>query len=148
MFIRRDARAPPLTQPYQGPYKVLKSGEKFFEIEVNNKSDRISIDRLKRAYVESEENNNNSTKRDSLTNDSTADTVSQQSNSELNTESRTENYRPEDFPPLPQPLFPKKQGRPTRQQVVKKAAISRTVEQPPVTTRTRSRRIIRPPDRL
>ena len=32
VFVRRDARAPPLTRPYQGPFKVLTAGEFFFNL--------------------------------------------------------------------------------------------------------------------
>ena len=52
VFVRRDARAPPLTRPYSGPYKVAKVGEKYFEVEINGRIDKVSIDRLKRAFVQ------------------------------------------------------------------------------------------------
>ena len=54
VFIRRDARAPPLTRPCQGPFKVVKSSEKYFEVNIRGKVDRVSIDRLKRAHLEEE----------------------------------------------------------------------------------------------
>ena len=42
----------PLQRPYNGPYKVLETGDKFFKILVNGKTEVISIDRLKAAVVE------------------------------------------------------------------------------------------------
>ena len=51
VFIRRDARAPPLTRPYTGPFKVVQAHPKYFELEVNGKADKVLIDRLKKAYV-------------------------------------------------------------------------------------------------
>ena len=55
VFVRRDAKAPPLTRPYTGPFKVTKKAEKYFEISMNGKIDKVSIDRLKPAWLEKEE---------------------------------------------------------------------------------------------
>jgi cleavage and polyadenylation specificity factor subunit 1 len=52
VFIRRDQHRNPLQAPYTGPYKVLESGPKAFRIEVGNREELISIDRLKPAYVD------------------------------------------------------------------------------------------------
>ena len=52
VFVRRDARAPPLTRPYVGPFKVLEKHPKYFELDMNGKRDRVSIDRLKRAIID------------------------------------------------------------------------------------------------
>ena len=51
VFVRVDASKPPLTPPYTGPYKVLQRKEKVFEIQIRNKKDWVSIDRLKPAYL-------------------------------------------------------------------------------------------------
>ena len=51
VFIRTDAAKPPLTPPYTGPYKVIQRREKSFQVQVRNKLDWISIDRLKPAYL-------------------------------------------------------------------------------------------------
>ena len=51
VFIRVDASKPPLTPPYTGPYKVLDRKPKVFKIQIRNKTDWISIDRLKPAYM-------------------------------------------------------------------------------------------------
>ena len=51
VFVRRDAKAPPLTRPYTGPFKVLAKNPKYFELDYNGKKDCISIDRLKTAFL-------------------------------------------------------------------------------------------------
>ncbi|GBM17043.1 hypothetical protein AVEN_133311-1 [Araneus ventricosus] len=51
VFVRCDTVKKPLEHPYQGPFKVIRRNEKFFKISVNKHQSRISIDRLKPAYV-------------------------------------------------------------------------------------------------
>ena len=55
VFVRRDARAPPLTRPYTGPFRVISAQEKYFELDLNGKTDRVSIDRLKPAFLENQD---------------------------------------------------------------------------------------------
>ena len=43
---------PPLTPPYEGPYKVLVHGDKSFVLDYGNRQDSVSIDRLKPAFVD------------------------------------------------------------------------------------------------
>ena len=52
VFIRQDVHHAPLQKPYEGPFKVIKAGEKTFEVERGNRTDIISIDRLKPAHVD------------------------------------------------------------------------------------------------
>ena len=52
VFIRRDCRRPPLTPPYEGPYKVLAHGDKSLTIDLGNRHDSVSIDRLKSAFLD------------------------------------------------------------------------------------------------
>ena len=52
VFIRRDSHRSPLQRPYEGPFKVIKPGEKTFEVEIGNRTETISIDRLKPAHVD------------------------------------------------------------------------------------------------
>ena len=52
VFVRRVAKAPPLMRPYTGPFRVISRSEKYFELDLNGKKDRVSIDRLKPAYLE------------------------------------------------------------------------------------------------
>ena len=50
VFVRRDSHRPPLTPPYEGPYKVLVHGDKSFVLDYGTPHD--SIDRLKPAFVD------------------------------------------------------------------------------------------------
>ena len=47
VFIRHDAVTPPLTPLYHGPYRVLLRSDKFFRLQIGNREDTVSIDRLK-----------------------------------------------------------------------------------------------------
>lgn len=57
VFLRNDAVAPPLTPPYNGPYKVLEKKKNTFIIEIRGKNQEVTIDRLKVAFLETEEFN-------------------------------------------------------------------------------------------
>ena len=131
VFIRRDARAPPLTSPYLGPFKVIKAGPKFFEVLIKNKVDKVSIDRLKRAVLEEE-----------LCYDSESE----------KSRSRAEISKRHPTQPLE---TKKKRGRPSREALAERerqrdeerlAEREREREKLPLYTRTG--RISRPPDRL
>ena len=52
VFVRHDAVRKPLQRPYDGPYKVQKHTEKHYTIDMNGKSEVISIDRLKPAFLD------------------------------------------------------------------------------------------------
>ena len=47
VFIRVDKIKAPLTAPYDGPYRVIKRTPKWFEVEISEKSETVSIDCLK-----------------------------------------------------------------------------------------------------
>lgn len=51
VFIRNDKVKPPLTPPYSGPYRVVERDDKFLTVDVQNVPQRVSMDRLKAAYV-------------------------------------------------------------------------------------------------
>ncbi len=51
VYVRHDGARGPLTKPYDGPYKVLARADKSFIIDKNGKEYKVSIDRLKPAYV-------------------------------------------------------------------------------------------------
>ena len=50
VFVRHGARRTPLTRPYDGPFRVLEKGEKFFRIKVGAKEQVVTVDRLKPAF--------------------------------------------------------------------------------------------------
>ena len=52
VYVREDAVRAPLDRAYNGPFRVLATGEKTFLLEINNRADRVSVDRLKPAYGE------------------------------------------------------------------------------------------------
>ncbi|EFA07205.2 Retrovirus-related Pol polyprotein from transposon 297-like Protein [Tribolium castaneum] len=51
VFVRRDAVRKPFDPPYDGPCKVLNRTEKYFTVDLNNKSTNISLSRLKPAFL-------------------------------------------------------------------------------------------------
>ena len=55
VFVRNDAHRTPLTRPYRGPYHVLERAEKAYRLSIDGRSDWISVDRLKPAYLEDDE---------------------------------------------------------------------------------------------
>ena len=52
VYVRRDGVKKPLQQPYDGPYKVLKRTDKYFTVEISDKHNVISLDRLKPAHLD------------------------------------------------------------------------------------------------
>lgn len=55
VFVRIDMVKKPLQRPYEGPYKVLHRSDKFFDLLIKGKSQRVTIDRIKPAFVVEEE---------------------------------------------------------------------------------------------
>ena len=47
VFVCDDVSKPPLSPFYRGPYKVLQRSKKFFVVQIGDKSDSVSVDRLK-----------------------------------------------------------------------------------------------------
>nr|VZI07627.1 unnamed protein product [Spirometra erinaceieuropaei] len=52
VLVRHDAVRRPLQPPYDGPYKVLRRSDKDVVIARNGKTDAVSIDRVKPAYID------------------------------------------------------------------------------------------------
>lgn len=59
VFLRIDAVKTPLQQPYDGPFKVIKKYEKYYLIDMGHRRAKISIDRLKPAYVTADDKQTN-----------------------------------------------------------------------------------------
>ena len=54
VFFRRVTIAPPLTAPYDGPYKVLVRSGRVMKILVKGKVETVSLDRVKPAHLDNE----------------------------------------------------------------------------------------------
>lgn len=52
VFVRHDRVRKPLQPPYDGPYKVIKRSDKHFTLQLQNRTDVVSIDRLKPAHID------------------------------------------------------------------------------------------------
>lgn len=55
VFVKIGAIKPPLTQPYAGPFRILRRKKKVFIVDINGKKSPISVDRLKAAFIEADE---------------------------------------------------------------------------------------------
>ena len=51
VYIRVDCHKPPLHPADKGPYRVVKRFRKYFEVDIRTHVERISVDRLKTAYL-------------------------------------------------------------------------------------------------
>ena len=54
VFVRRDSHRTPLQRPYEGPFKVIQSGDKTFTVDRGGRQEMISVDRLKPAFIDLE----------------------------------------------------------------------------------------------
>ncbi|CAI5688936.1 unnamed protein product [Oreochromis niloticus] len=55
IFVRHDAHRTPLRPPYNGPYRVLKPGDKHSILDFGSRQEVVSVDRLKPAHVMQED---------------------------------------------------------------------------------------------
>ena len=53
VFIRHDAVRKSLQPPYHRPYPIIKRADKHYTIKLNDRTDTVSIDRLKPAHLDS-----------------------------------------------------------------------------------------------
>lgn len=51
VFVRNDTVRSALQPPYDGPFEVLERREKYYVVKLNNRTSKISIDRLKSAFL-------------------------------------------------------------------------------------------------
>ena len=52
VILRRIAIAPPLTTPYDGPYKVVARSGRVFKVLIKGKVETLTADRVKPALIE------------------------------------------------------------------------------------------------
>ena len=51
VYVRINKHKTPLQRPYEGPYRIISTSEKFFTLDVNGRTENISVNRLKTAYL-------------------------------------------------------------------------------------------------
>ena len=51
VYIRVDGYRHPLQRPYNGPFRIISTSDKYFTLDINGRLDNVSIDRLKPAFV-------------------------------------------------------------------------------------------------
>ena len=52
VFLRQDSNRRPLAAPHERPIKVLQRGAKSFQIDIGERTETVSVDRLKPAHVD------------------------------------------------------------------------------------------------
>ena len=52
VFVRHGAHTAPLQPPYDGPFAVVKAGKKNFQLQMGEKVETVSVDRIKVAHLE------------------------------------------------------------------------------------------------
>lgn len=62
VFVRNDAVRKSFQPTYNGPYRVIKRGNKVYVVQINDRRANISVDRLKPAYLLADDNGANSKK--------------------------------------------------------------------------------------
>ena len=51
VYVRVDGCCHPLQRPYNGPFLIVSTSDKYFTQDINGRSENASIDRLKPAFV-------------------------------------------------------------------------------------------------
>lgn len=59
VFVRNDSVKASIVPPYEGPFKVIERHAKFFILDMRGRNVKVSLDRLKPAYIENYENETN-----------------------------------------------------------------------------------------
>ena len=59
VYVRVDSHRSPLQRPYEGPFRIIATSDKYFTLDINGRSDKVSVDRLKPAYILPNPNNTN-----------------------------------------------------------------------------------------
>ena len=146
-YVRIDAVKPPLTKPYSGPFKILRKTEKYFELDLNGRRDKVSIDRLKPAFIETETEREKESRENSEQSDPAI--ICYGPNTKTEDEEKLTEISPSE---TTQPLIARnKRGRPSREVLDERRRLAneeqRLRPETPINV-TRSGRQTRPPDRL
>ena len=51
VYVRNDAHCHPLQRPYDGPYSIINTNDKFYTLDIKGRSEKVSVDRLNAAFV-------------------------------------------------------------------------------------------------
>ena len=51
VYVRHDGYRQPLQRPYDGPYQIISTSDKYFTLSIKGRQEKVSIDRLKTAHV-------------------------------------------------------------------------------------------------
>ena len=51
VYVRHDGQGPPLTRPYDGPFRVVRRRDKHFTLDINGRLKEVTVDRLKPAKL-------------------------------------------------------------------------------------------------
>ena len=51
VYVRVDSHKKPLQRPHDGPFRIISTGNKFFMLDINGRQEKISVDRLKLAFI-------------------------------------------------------------------------------------------------
>ena len=52
VFVRNDTVRGPLNSPYLGPFRILSRAKKHFKLDMNGRTEIVSVDHLKKAHFE------------------------------------------------------------------------------------------------
>lgn len=99
VFLRQDSSRKSLQPPYTGPYEVVSRDEKTITIHIQGKEVKVSMDRVKPAYILAD------------------DAKDQGSSREHPVPAREKNKRPQHHQPLTLPIYKTRSGRPIRPRV-------------------------------
>ena len=51
VYVRIDGHRKYLQRPYNGPFQIFSTSDKYFPLDINGRPDNVYVDRLKPAYV-------------------------------------------------------------------------------------------------
>ncbi len=61
VYVRHDGYRQPLQRPYDGPFRIISTSDKYFVLDIKGRNEKVSVDRLKAAFVKTPVPQTNST---------------------------------------------------------------------------------------